>query len=418
MSETAQRSRQGFLERYQGLRTRLVGGAAQRDAAAASFARIGLPRRREESWKYTSLRRLAAIDFAEPLIGVDDEPAMLYQVALPDVPRLVYIDGRFRADLSTAHAASGFAAHADFGRLARPDRDAFAALNTMLAEDGAHIVIPPGVDGGMLHIVSIATDTKSRPIAFHPRHYIELGDGARLVLIESALGEGVYLHNPVSEIHVGAGAHLAHLRLQDEAPGAFHIATLYAEVAKRGVYDSFLLNMGAQLSRSEVHARIGGDGGMVHLNCAQLLRGTQHGDFTTVLSHDAVGGQSRQTVRNVLDGEARGVFQGRINVAQIAQKTDGYQMNHALLLSPDAEVDSKPELRINADDVKCSHGATVGELDADQLFYLRSRGVPQPEARAMLIRGFLAESLSDIANEAGRGMMEQAIGNWWEREAA
>jgi Fe-S cluster assembly protein SufD len=167
-----------------------------------------------------------------------------------------------------------------------------------------------------------------------------------------------------------------------------------------------------------VHARIGGDAGRVQLNCAQLLRGQQHGDFTTVLSHDSVGGQSRQTVRQVLDGAARGVFQGRINVAQIAQKTDGYQMNHALLLSPDAEIDSKPELRINADDVKCSHGATVGELDADQLFYLRSRGVPEHDARAMLVRGFLSESLADIANDAGRAMFETAVDGWWEREAA
>jgi Fe-S cluster assembly protein SufD len=335
-----------------------------------------------------------------------------------DAPRLVYVDGRFRPDLSTLAAADNFAGHPEFGRLARPDRDAFAALNTMLAEDGARICIGPGVDAGALQIVSIATDIHGRAVAFHPRHHIELAEGARLTLIETAQGEGTYLHNPLTEIIVGADAHLDHLRLQDESATAFHIATVYADIGPRGSYDSFLLNMGARLSRTEVHARIGGDAGRAHLNCAQLLRGKQHGDFTTMLAHDAVGGQSRQTVRNVLDGAARGVFQGRIEVAQIAQKTDGYQMNHALLLSPNAEIDSKPELRINADDVKCSHGATVGELDADQLFYLRSRGVAEQDARAMLVRGFLSESLADIANDEGRAMFEAAVDRWWERQAA
>ena len=200
-------------------------------------------------------------------------------------------------------------------------------------------------------------------------------------------------------------------------PAAFHVSTIYADVARGGTYDSFLLNMGSRLARNDVHARMSGADAMVHLNCAQLLRGRQHGDFTTALSHDAPRGQSRQTVRNVLDGAARGVFQGRINVARIAQKTDGYQMNHALLLSAEAEIDSKPELRINADDVKCSHGATVGELDADQLFYLRSRGVPAADARAMLIRGFLSESLADIGRDDVRALFEAAVDSWWTRAA-
>jgi Fe-S cluster assembly protein SufD len=423
MSETLQASRPGglaqsFLHRYEGLRARLPGAPGERAQAANSFARMGLPGVREEAWKYTSLRALAEIEFSEPVVPVDSHPSLLDTLPAIDAPRLVYVDGRFRPELSTPNAAAGFAQTSDFGRLARPDRDAFAALNTMLAEDGARIAIPAGTDAGTLQIISIATDVHGRPVAVHPRHHIELGDGARLTLIDIALGEGTYLHNPLTEIIVGANARLDHLRLQDESLGAFHIATIYAEIGAGGSYDSFLLNMGARLSRTEVHARIGGDAGRAHLNCAQLLRGKQHGDFTTVLSHDAVGTQSRQTVRNVLDGAARGVFQGRINVAQIAQKTDGYQMNHALLLSPAAEIDSKPELRINADDVKCSHGATVGELDADQLFYLRSRGVPQQEARAMLIRGFLSESLADVANEPGRAMFEAAVDRWWERQAA
>ena len=182
---------------------------------------------------------------------------------------------------------------------------------------------------------------------------------------------------------------------------AFHLSTLYAEIAERGTYDSFALNLGARIARTEAHVRLAGAKGIAHLNGAQLLGGAQHADFTTVVQHDAPSCTSRQTVKNVLAGRSQGVFQGRIEVARVAQKTDGYQMNQALLLSPDAEIDTKPELEIFADDVKCSHGATVGELDAEQLFYLRSRGIPDAEARSMLVRAFLAEALDAVTRRGG-----------------
>jgi Fe-S cluster assembly protein SufD len=175
------------------------------------------------------------------------------------------------------------------------------------------------------------------------------------------------------------------------------------------------LTVGARLSRTEVHANLVGAGAIAHLNAAQLLTGTQHADFTSVVGHLAPHGTSRQTVKNVLAGRSRGVFQGKIEVARQAQKTDGYQMNQALLLSPDAEVDSKPELEIFADDVKCSHGATVGELDAEQMFYLRSRGVPDAEARAMLVRAFLVEALDAVTDETIRSRLESAVEAWWQR---
>ena len=159
-------------------------------------------------------------------------------------------------------------------------------------------------------------------------------------------------------------------------PGAFHLATIYADVQAGGFYDAFTLSLGAKVSRAEFHARLLGAGAVVHLNAAQLLGRSQHGDITTVVAHDAPRCSSRQAVKNVLTGHARGVFQGRIEVARVAQKTDGYQMSQALLLSPDAEINCKPELQIYADDVKCSHGATIGELDEDQLFYLRAARHP------------------------------------------
>jgi Fe-S cluster assembly protein SufD len=284
----------------------------------------------------------------------------------------------------------------------------------MLAQDGAGLTVPPGQDGGTVQLISIAT----RDGDFHPRHTIRLAPGARLTLVEMSAGAGRYFLNTVAEIHVAAGAHLTHVRLQDEATTAFHVSTTYADIDTSGTYDSFTLNLGAVLSRTEVHANLIGPGAVAHLNAAQLLTGSQHADFTSVVGHLAANGTSRQTVKNVLAGRSRGVFQGKIEVARHAQKTDGYQMNQALLLSPFAEIDCKPELEIFADDVKCSHGATVGALDAEQLFYLRSRGVPEAEAREILVRAFLAEALDLVTDMTIRGRLETAVESWWQRQAA
>jgi Fe-S cluster assembly protein SufD len=338
-----------------------------------------------------------------------------------DAPRLVFCGGRYRPDLSiepTGVRIGNFAETPVFGSLARPEREAVVALNTMLAEDGAIIDVPDGVDGGTLVLLSLGEDVHFQPVAFHPRHTIRLGAGAQLSLLEVSVGRGQYLHNPVFEVALQDGARLVHVRLQRESEAAFHLSTLYASVAANAAYDSFAFNMGGLLARTEVHALIEGPRAAVHLNGAQLLRGRQHADFTTVVRHAAPHGISRQTVKNVLDGHARGVFQGKIEVARGAQKTDGYQMNQALLLSPNAEIDSKPQLEIYADDVKCSHGATVGELDAEQLFYLRSRGIAEEVARGMLVRAFLTEAIDAVAHDAARTMLEDAVSNWWQQEAA
>ena len=191
---------------------------------------------------------------------------------------------------------------------------------------------------------------------------------------------------------------------------AFHLSTVYADIAERGTYDSFGLNLGARIARTEIACPPGRRQRRRRISTARsCCGGTQHADFTTVVRHDAPHCISRQTVKNVLAGRSRGVFQGRIEVARVAQKTDGYQMNQALLLSPDAEIDTKPELEIFADDVKCSHGATVGELDADQLFYLRSRGIPDAEARSMLVRAFLTEALEAVKDATARAVLDRAV---------
>lgn len=360
-----------------------------------------LPTRKLEAFRYTDLRSLSAISFAPtaPFTGT---------VELPDLglPRLVFLNGVF----SAAHS-SRFPYMQSFTKFVEDSTLPLSLINAAHAVDGITLAVPAGVDAGAVVLVSYASG--AQPFAFHPRHRIALGAGAKLTVIEINKGEGVYWHNPVTDIVVGEDATLSHFRLQAESTEAFHLATLRAEIAGNGAYEAFTAVIGAKISRAEFHVTLVGAQAHTHLNAAQLLRGAQHGDFTSVVQHKAPNCTSRQTVKSVLDGTARGVFQGRIEVDRIAQKTDGYQMNQALLLSPTAEMDIKPELQIFADDVKCSHGATIGALDPEQIFYLRSRGIAEAEARSMLIRAFLTEALEPVTHEIALAMFEAAIDDWW-----
>jgi Fe-S cluster assembly protein SufD len=409
-------SAEPFLARYRGLRAGLPGPRGPREAAAELLRRRGLPGPRDEAWKYTSLRPLTELQFQAVLTDAGDHPAPVslpHLGALAEAPRVVFVAGRYRADLSQLPdqvTARRFAGHSE--EQPAPGEDRLLALNTLLAEDGAILNVAAGTDAGTLLLIHIGMEMAGKPAAFHPRHAVHLGAGAALTLVEISAGLGTYLHNPVLDADIAAGARLAHLRLQIESPHAFHIGAVHASIAENASYDSFSLVLGGRLARSEIHTNLQGLHAHAALNAAQVLRGHQHADFTTIVAHEAPHGTSRQTVKNVLDEHARGVFQGKIEVHRAAQKTDGYQMNQALLLSPNAEIDSKPQLEIFADDVKCSHGATVGELDADQLFFLRSRGIPQAEARSMLVRAFLSEALDLVQNEAARELFESTLRDW------
>nr|WP_298794396.1 Fe-S cluster assembly protein SufD [uncultured Acetobacter sp.] len=381
-----------------------------RKAAIGALHRSGLPDRRVEEWRYTSLRFLTETPLAAPVEVYDAgqvqaqlETLGLTTGPLADVPRVVFVNGRYAAPFSVLPSevdVSFFAKTQTFGTLSCPDRDPLTALNTVLAGDGAQLHVPAGKDGG--HVLLVSLGQTDAPVSFHPRHAVVLDEGAKFTLISIQAGQGRYLHNPVLEISVAAQANLKHVTLQAEGEAAACLATTYAQVAEHGTYDSFVLGLGGALSRQEIHARLAAPFATVHVNGAQMLAGKQIGDVTSVISHAAPDCTSRQTVRNVLDGHARGVFQGKVFVDRVAQKTDGYQMNQALLLSENAEIDAKPELEIYADDVKCSHGATVGALDDDQLFYLRSRGVPNAEARQILIHAFMDEALGLIEDEMAR----------------
>jgi len=424
----AQTGAAGFLARFEGLKDHLPGARkpwlnALRADAAAHFAARGFPTRRVEQWKYTDLAPVAQAAFAEPLTSVGGT----VRLPAPLAPhRAVFVDGRFRPDLSSldgrAFAARGLAQHLAeaepwIGALAKPESEPLAALNTMLFEDGLLLDIPAGVDGGLLELVSVAVDP-GRPFAFHPRHLIRLGAGASLTLVETATGGGTCLHNPVFEIEVAEGATLTHGRMLQEAATVFHLSTIYARIAAGATYDNFTVAAGPRLTRNEIHAALTGPRAACHMNGAQMAGEGQHVDTTTSLAHAAPDCASRQTYKTVLTGRARGVFQGKIHVHQVAQRTDGYQMNQALLLSEDAEIDSKPQLEIYADDVKCSHGATVGALDADSLFYLRSRGIPERQAKAMLVEAFLHEAVETVTDETLKGALTRALDAWWARQGA
>ena len=409
-----------FLDLYERRKQALPGEVRARDLAALILQSAGLPRRTIEAWKYTDLHPLVRFSYAATIGSVQPSQAAallsqleLASAGLDGTSRVVFVNGRFDASLSHLPDNIDVEIGSSFGTLAHLERDAMTALNTMLTEDGARIHVPAGCDGGRLLLIALASNTDLDAVSLSPRCTVLLEEGARLSMLEIAHGEGLYVHNPVLEIEVRTGAHLSHVLWQQDGPEALHFSTVYAAVDQAGSYNSFSLALGARLARHEVHARLHGRGGEVQVSGAQMLSGTQHADLTSVIAHDAPGCNSRQTVKNVLSDEAHGVFQGKIVVARAAQKTDGYQMNQALLLSDAAQIDSKPELEIYADDVKCSHGATVGALDEDQLFYLRSRGVSANAARVILVRAFLADALSLIDDDPVRALLEQAVDRSW-----
>ena len=418
-------SQGGFAARFAGLREHLPGGrtpwvAALRAEAAEHFANAGLPSRKLEAWRYTDLAAIAQAGFSEALTLVQEGPS-LPPMRAPY--RAVFVDGRFAEGLSVlpgwCRSLAPHLGEAEGWLGALSQKLPVVSLNTMLFEDGLLLDLPEGMQGGALELLSFASHAE-RPIAFHPRHLIRIGARASLTLIETSLGPNgaSYLHNPVFEIQVGEGATLSHVRIQREGRAGFQLSTVLAAVQAGGTYDNFTLNAGAKLVRNEIHTALLGPKSACHMNGAQLAGDGQHADTTTYLDHAAPDCASRQTYKTVLAGKSRGVFQGKILVRQAAQRTDGYQMNQALLLSEDAEIDAKPQLEIYADDVKCSHGATVGALDEAQLFYLRARGIPAEAARAMLVQAFLVEAIEGVTHPLAQAALAEATDGWWEREAA
>ncbi|MBP2302892.1 Fe-S cluster assembly protein SufD [Azospirillum picis] len=406
-----------------------------RSAGRERFAAVGLPTIRNESWRYTNLRDLGKVGF-EPAgasaAAIDLLPTV--RAAGESGPRLVFVDGRFRADLSATAGlpagvellglADAFASHgellaAHLGRLAAADDRPLVALNSAYLADGPLLRVPAGVQVDQpVELVFVSVGTEGAATARHPRSLLIVEAGARAVVVEHHVGQGAgtTLANHVTEVFVGEGATLHHYKAQREGAAAVHLAHIAATVATGGCYDNYILTTGGRLSRNEVVSRLDGTEARTHVSGGYLVRGNQHVDTTTVIVHAQPNGTSREVYKGVIGDSARAVFQGKITVCPGAQKTDGYQLNRALLLSDTAEIDSKPELEIHADDVKCSHGCTAGELDDDALFYLRARGIDRDTAQGLLIGAFLAESLEEIAEESIRDAFQRIVSGWLEEQ--
>lgn len=416
-----------FAEQYHSVAAALPGHGSplikgMRDRAVERARRLGAPTPRVERWKYTNLQPLLQTDFMPAARTV---PAA--RVALPDLPghRIVFCNGRLLHDLSTlGDLPDGVTVESLAELMAeRPDEvapwlegdaeDGLAALNAAFTADGCRIRLGAGVRLERPIILVHLGDAASGSVAFHPRHVVLADRDSRGAVLELHEGsDGAYWSNRVATIQVGERAELRHICLIEDGPQAFQIGRSAVQVGPAGHYDSFVLMAAGRLVRNEIRVILAGEGASCRLAGAYLARGRQHCDATTEIVHAAPRTESREVYKGVLDDQARGVFQGRIVVEKDAQKSDGHQLNKTLLLSDRAEIDTKPELEIHADDVKCSHGAAAGELDEDALFYLRARGIAAAEARRLLVGAFLGEVLDEIANGPMRGLVERRIAAW------
>lgn len=405
---------------------------AARDEAMERFRRTGFPTRKVEAWKFTSLAPLARMAFRPEADGARIARATIEAHRLtPDCHFAVFINGCFQPALSdlgrlptgTRVAELSRADEGDLKLMTAPPAvaDAPAAralvdLNTALMRDGAVVHLGRGavIDPVQLLFLTLPS---AEPCVAHLRNLLvaEAGSSATVVETYAGLGHGVYWTNAVTQVAVAPNAVLRHYKLQAEAESAFHVAETSVRLERDAAYRAFVLSLGAQLARNELDVALAGEHAEACLAGATLACGAQHLDTMLRVEHATARGTSSQDFKSVADGRAHAVFQGRIRVAPDAHKTDARQLNRTLLLSSTAAADTKPELEIMADDVKCSHGATVGDLDKDALFYLRARGLAETDARALLIEGFVGELIDGIEGATAQAYFRRAFVGWIQR---
>ena len=400
-----------------------------RERAIARFAEVGFPTTHQEAWRFTSVQSIAETPFSlippdTPLPTLDDLAPLL--VGGRATPRAVFVNGRFAPDLSSARglpdgvrlgglaaalAAEPALVEAHLGKYARFDAHGFTALATAFLADGAFVSVPAKtVIEAPLQLLFVATAVAGHPM-WHPRNLIVLGREARATVVETyaGLGDAASLTNAVTELVLGDGARGEHYRVQRESPNAYHVATTYSHQGRDSALESCAVVLGAGLSRHDLTAVLGGTGGYLILNGLQVVGGRQHVDHHTCIDHAQPHCESHEVFNGIFDAEARGVFNGRIIVRPGAQRTDSKQTNNNLLLSRDARADSQPQLEIYADDVKCTHGSTVGPLDPTALYYLRSRGLGAEAARALLTYGFGTEILARVGVPDVRTQLDRIV---------
>lgn len=384
---------------------------ALRRSAIRRFGELGFPTTRQEEWRHTNVAPLAkaAFQLAEPHAnGLTARALAGCLIAELECCNLVFINGRFSAGHSCLCALSGgaragslaAALQSDPGaleehlaRYAPSGENPFTALNTAFLADGAYVFIPDGVVlDQVVHLVYISTAPEGAVMS-HPHNLIVAGRRSQASIVESYVGlrDDVYFTNAVTEIVAGEGAVIEHTKLQRESERAYHIATIQAAAGARASLTSYAILLGGGLTRNELRVLLEGEGGECRLDGLYLAKGTQHMDTRTTVDHAAPHAASRQLYKGILDGRSSGVFHGRIVVRPDAQQTDARQTNRNLLLSDDAVIDSKPQLEIRADDVRCTHGAAIGRLDEEALFYLRTRGLDEAAARNLLTYAFASE---------------------------
>lgn len=400
-----------------------------REAGAVEFARRGLPTTRDEEWRFTPLGDLAkwrAFESAEPGENptIESLAPHLFGTGLP---RLVLVDGHYVPELSSSLAmlpadvvvmplgeaiAEGHpVATAELGRWAGPDQTAFTALNASLFTDGLFLHVPKGVAVTTpIQLLSVTTAAAGGKVVA-PRMLIVLGESASATVVESyaSAGDAASFTNAVVEVHLGANARLDHTRVAREHHGAWHIGFTHVDQEQDSHYRSFALAMGGRLCRHNLHTRHLGERVETLLYGLYLTTGDQLADTHSAIFHDRPNCNSWEVYKGVLGGRSRGVFNGKVLVDRLAQKTDAKQTNRNLLLSDQARVDTKPQLEIFADDVKCTHGATIGQLNEQQRYYLQSRGIGGKQAEQLLTWAFAAEVVAEIADRTVRQVMESVV---------
>jgi Fe-S cluster assembly protein SufD len=422
-----------------------------RFAALSRFRELGYPTRHDEEWRFTPVGPIVDVPFklcprGAVRISIQDVEPHRFLSPLPELAEgrtrelpaqavrgeglfaaeLVFVNGAFAPKLSTQGALPAgvriaslaellraapsevepnLARHADF------ERSVFTALNTAFLEDGAFVRVAEGVTLEQpVHLLYLSAEHEG-PTVSHPRTLIVAGENSRLAVVESyaSAKPGQTFANAVTEVVVARGATVDHVKLQREAPTACHIGSMFVTMAENSVFTSHSIAFGAAVARNEVYARLMGEHCECTLNGLFLGDGKRVVDNHTAIDHAMPNCASHELYKGILDGQSHGVFNGKIMVRQDAQKTDAKQTNKTLLLSDAATIDTKPQLEIFADDVKCTHGATVGQLDAEALFYLRARGIGLADARAILIHAFAGDVIQRIKLDALRERLDREL---------
>jgi len=403
-----------------------------RKAGLARFSELGFPTLHHEDWRFTNVAAVLKLPFKPALDPVDEIAAdQLSDFAFAKVPgsRLVFVNGHFAPKLSmvknlprgaragslaAALATDGALLETHLSRYAKNADNGFAALNQAYFLDGGFVYVPPGqVVEEPVQFVYVST-AKQNGATFHPRNLVVAEANSQVTILESyiSLGSSGYFTNAVTELFAGDNAQLEYVKFQDEAADAFHIAGFHGEFGRASHVNVHSFALGAKLSRNNIRTHLAGEGLECILNGLYLTRNEQLADHHMIVEHAQPHCASHEYFNGILDDKSKGVFHGRILVQPIAQKTDAKQTNKNLLLSDDATANTKPQLEIYADDVKCTHGATVGQLNEESIFYLRSRGIGPETARRMLIHAFAGEIIERIKHAPAREELDKLV---WER---